>query len=167
MTPEIMRYLGSLAQSVLSEPGLVLEVGSLNVNGTARYAFSHATGYCGTDMQAGDGVDMVVNNTDLLATFGAGSFDTVICCETLEHDCDYMGTVRQLREIVKVGGYLVITTPSFGFPEHLYPKHYANFGQDAFREWFFDGMQIVDLRYIDSSIGANTTTVGIARKATV
>lgn len=165
MTPEILKWLEMVREVYLPQPGRVLEVGSLNVNGTPRSAFEAvAESYTGTDMQAGDGVDMVVNNGDLLDRFRPGTFDTVICCECLEHDRDFLDTVYTLQNLVQASGHLIITTPTFGFPLHRYPKDYWRFGEDAYREVFFAGMDILDLRHLDSADGKNTTIAGLARK---
>lgn len=166
MTPEIIAWLQDVARDVLPKPGRVLEVGSYDVNGSPRSVFEHlAESYTGTDMQAGPGVDVVVNNADLYDhALTAVRFDTVICCECLEHDKHFNDTVDMLHQFVKPGGHLIITTPTFGFPLHRYPKDYWRFGEDAYREVFFSGFDILDLRHLDSSSGANTTLAGIARK---
>lgn len=165
MTPEILNWLESVFVQALPHPGRVLEVGSLNVNGTPRYILEDAASeYIGTDMQGGDDVDVVLNNVDLLSTFGAESFDTVICCECLEHDEAFWDTVSQLRDMVKRGGYLIITTPTYGFPVHRFPRDYWRFGEDAYREVFFEGWHILNLMHLNSSCGQNTTLAGIAQK---
>ena len=165
MTPEILKWLEMVREVYLPQPGRVLEVGSLNVNGTPRSVFEAvAESYTGTDMQAGDGVDVVCNNADLLAYFPAGAFDTVVCCECLEHDRDFLDTVYTLQDLARTGGYLIITTPTFGFPLHRYPKDYWRFGEDAYREVFFADMDILDLQHLDSADGKNTTIAGLARK---
>jgi len=165
MTPEILKWLEMVREVYLPQPGRVLEVGSLNVNGTPRSVFEAvAESYTGTDMQAGDGVDVVVNNERLLWHFPASAFDTVICCECLEHDRDFLDTVYTLQNLVQASGHLIITTPTFGFPLHRYPKDYWRFGEDAYREVFFAGMNILDLRHLDSADGKNTTIAGLARK---
>lgn len=165
MTKEILTWLDSIYKHILSQPGRVLEVGSLDVNGTPRYIFANAAvEYIGTDMEAGAGVDKVLNNRRLLETFGAGSFDTVICCEVLEHDSLFWDTITQIRDIVKPGGYLVITTPTFGFPLHKYPFDLWRFGEDAYHECFFAGWDVLNVMHLDSSCGKDTTLAGIARK---
>lgn len=164
MTREILVWLERVKGLYLPLPGDVLEVGSRNVNGSPRHLFLNAATYTGTDMEAGPGVDAVVNNTDLLNTFHCGEFDTVLCLECLEHDQVFWQTIQTLRALLRPGGALVITTPSFGFPEHRYPRHYVNFGTDAFREWFFAGMEILELTTLTSDFGAGTTVAGIARK---
>ena len=165
MTPEILYWLEEIRAQVITQPGRVLEVGAQDVNGSPRPLFMDgASEYIGTDMQAGAGVDVVLNNADLLATFGAASFDTVICCECLEHDEAFWDTVEQIRDMVKSGGYLVITTPTYGFPVHRYPRDYWRFGEDAYNEVFFNGWHVLNVMHLNSSVGKNTTLAGIAQK---
>lgn len=167
MTPEILKWLDEIAHKFMQNgAGDVLEVGAYNVNGSPRIVFEPiATSYTGTDMQAGPGVDVVVNNADLYDhAITAVHFDTVICCEVLEHDRDFDVTVVMLRQFVNPGGHLIITTPTFGFPLHRYPKDYWRFGEDAYREMFFSGMEILDLQHLNSEAGHDTTLAGIARK---
>lgn len=162
MTPDILRWL---TQHVpMLDKGDVLEVGSYDVNGTPRPLFSQCGTYTGTDMRDGPGVDLVANNYDLLATFGPDMFDAVLCLECLEHDRMFWDTVEQMRAMVRIGGYLVITTPANGFPYHAYPKDYWRFTMDAYHDLFFDGMDVIEVRTIASPVGPDTTVVGIARK---
>lgn len=167
MTPEILKWLDEIAHKFMPNgAGDVLEVGAYNVNGSPRSVFEPlATEYVGTDMQAGPGVDVVVNNADLYDhALTAVRFDTVICCECLEHDQHFSDTVYMLHQFTKPGGHLIITTPTFGFPLHRYPRDYWRFGEDAYRDVFFGGMTILDLRHLNSEAGRDTTLAGIARK---
>ena len=167
MTPEILQWLDQIAKPyLLPSAGRVLEVGAFNVNGSPRTAIqSIATEYIGTDMQAGDGVDVVINNRNLLNQFNAETFDTVVCCECLEHDRVFWDTVAILGHVLKVGGHLIITTPTLGFPYHAYPRHYVNFTRDAYEDIFFAGMDILSLDTLDNQhIGKGVNLAGIARK---
>src|SRR5208283_1437369 len=66
--------------------GRVLEVGSMDINGSIRPAFGDASEYIGIDLTPGPGVDRVMSAHDLDQAWPAGWFDTVVCCEMLEHD---------------------------------------------------------------------------------
>src|SRR6266536_5884803 len=98
----------------------VLEVGSLNVNGSVR-PMVMARGpseYLGVDLVDGDGVDQVVDAVDLGATFGADSFDVVVSTEMLEHAEDWQRSICSMVSVLRPGGVLVITTRSRGFGYH-------------------------------------------------
>lgn len=162
MTPEILKWLTQYL-TVLDQ-GDVLDVGSYDVNGTARVLFSRCETYTGTDMQEGPGVDVVMNNAELLATFGPARFDTVLCLECLEHDSMFWDTVGQIKRLVRPGGYVAISTPTLGFPYHAYPRDYWRFTLDAYKDVFFAGMEVIDTRLIASPVAPETTAVGVARK---
>src|SRR5687768_8155525 len=61
----------------------VLEVGSLNINGTVRVLFNNCN-YLGVDLNYGPGVDMPVQGQDL--EFPDDSFDVAISAECFEHN---------------------------------------------------------------------------------
>ena len=61
----------------------VLEVGSLDINGSVRGLFVDCD-YTGIDVASGKGVDWVVNGEDFAAP--ANSMDVVISCECFEHN---------------------------------------------------------------------------------
>ena len=99
--------------------GAVLEVGSADVNGTVRDLFGGK--YTGVDHQEADGVDIVASSHDLTGLFDTGSFDIVLCLEMLEHDPNPWVTVRQIAEVTRPGGTVILTARGLGFPEHNKP----------------------------------------------
>ncbi|RJQ24615.1 methyltransferase domain-containing protein [Candidatus Parcubacteria bacterium] len=126
--------------------GRTLEIGSYNVNGTIRDSFQHKSNeYIGVDQSAGPCVDLVINAHELLDCFGSNSFDTILCCEMLEHDPQFWLTVGIMHQMLKPNGYLFVSTPTFGFPLHRFPKDYWRFGEDAYREFIFKGFEILEI----------------------
>jgi SAM-dependent methyltransferase len=95
----------------------------MDFNGTVRpYVESLGSReYIGVDMARGPGVDEVCDVHDLLKRFGEASFDVVISTEMLEHVEDWREVIRILKAVVRVGGVLLVTTRSPGFPYHGYP----------------------------------------------
>ena len=61
----------------------VLEVGSMNINGSVRMFFDGCR-YIGLDVVPGPGVDAV--SPAHLFQAPEGTFDTIISCESMEHD---------------------------------------------------------------------------------
>lgn len=124
----------------------VLEVGSFDVNGTPRAVIQPfgPRRYIGVDSQAGPCVDHVVGADGLAAAFGRESFDVVVCTEMLEHAFDWRGAVSQMKEVLRPGGLLVVTTRSEGFPYHGYPSDHWRFSAKDFSRIFRD-MHICDL----------------------
>ena len=152
MTPGIQKFVAGIRESYKFSPGRVLEVGSQDVNGTVRDSFADAESYLGIDMAPARGVDLVLLSHEIPEVYPDGSFDTVICCECLEHDIKPWETVEAMRNAIRPGGHMLITTPTFGFPLHRYPKDYFRYGEDAYREWIFAGFQIIEYRQLPESI---------------
>jgi 2-polyprenyl-3-methyl-5-hydroxy-6-metoxy-1,4-benzoquinol methylase len=74
-----------------------------------------------------------------------GQFDQVLFVETLEHiePSFVSGVIRNIRDVLKPGGSLVLTVPSTGLP--LEKKHYQHFTEASLRqhlEPFFDSVEI-------------------------
>jgi len=100
----------------LNRPGLtVLEIGSYNVNGTVRGAFSR-TDYTGVDFEAGPGVDVVADITQV--EWEPEKFDVVVCCEVLEHIEEPLAIVEAAHLLLKPSGVLILTCASPGRPRH-------------------------------------------------
>jgi SAM-dependent methyltransferase len=149
MTPEILRFAHENRQRFNVRPGRVLEVGSCNVNGSIREAFQPgAELYLGIDIAPGPGVDLVMRSQEIRQNWADGTFDTVLCCEMLEHDPMPWLTVEQLHMVLKPGGILLVTTPTFGFPLHRFPKDYFRYGEDAYHDFIFRGMQVLNLQTV-------------------
>ena len=165
MHESVKNYVSRMARVHELGRGSVLDVGSFDVNGNVRDIFKGAR-YVGIDSRPGPNVDRVVDAHDLVATFGPESFDTVVCCEMLEHDLNFLETISNIYHVLKPGGYLIITTPTFGFPLHRFPKDYWRFGEDAFREVFFVGFEILNLVHLDDALipAKNVTIAAIGRK---
>lgn len=113
----------------------VLEVGSLDVNGSVR-SMVEARGprsYIGVDVVDGPGVDRVVDANDLPEVFGIDSFDVVIATEMLEHAEDWQLATMMMVEVLRPGGVLVWTTRSPGFGWHHPPDRWR-YTQEAMAE---------------------------------
>lgn len=132
--------------------GRVLEIGSYNVNGSMRESLQEdSIDWVGVDLREGPCVDIVLQPHELLPHFGPESFDNVVCCEALEHDIRPWVTVEAMRSILKVGGHMLITTPTFGFPLHRFPYDCYRFGEDAYRLWMYDGYDLITLETIEDT----------------
>ncbi len=153
MVEGIIRFGKRVRAEHWSEPGDVLEVGAYNVNGTIRDAFEPGSrSYIGVDFAAGPCVDRVMNAEQLDQHFAPASFDTVLCCECLEHCVKPWIVVEQMRRLLKPKGLMFISTPTFGFGLHRYPVDCYRFGEDAYRLALFEGFHILALEHIDGHI---------------
>jgi hypothetical protein len=107
------------------KPGRTLIVGSRVYNGKEdrRKRYPNAIGM---DMQAGEGVDIVINLEDTLPVAMAWSIDHVECMSVLEH-CRHPWLMAQNIELLmRDGGTLFVTVP-FVWRVHGYPDDYWRF----------------------------------------
>lgn len=125
----------------------IIEVGSLDVNGSARpmIVSMGPTEYWGVDCWLGPSVDVVCKADDLERTFGLESFDIVLSTEMLEHVEDWRLVISQLKRAVKKGGLLILTTRSPGFPYHPFPIDKWRYTKEDFKAVFRD-FEILELR---------------------
>lgn len=161
MTPELQGKVKEYREKFIKDPGYVIEFGSLNVNGGVRHLFEDARDYVGIDMERGPGVDIVMNCHEAYRYFEYEA-DTIICMEMLEHDDQPWLTMKSIHSLLSKGGYLIISSPMNGFPEHRYPKDYFRYMKDAYTDWFFKDLEILDLSEVKS--GENSCICGIAKK---
>lgn len=108
----------------------VLEMGSLNINGSVRKFFRNCK-YTGIDKTAGAGVDVVCLAHE--APFKDRSFDVVISTEMLEHDKYARKSMDTAMKLLKKGGILIVTAAGKGRPPHFEHTgedgHYENITQ--------------------------------------
>lgn len=102
----------------------ILEVGSLNVNGSPRDVCADKyAAYVGIDLTPGPGVDVTCDVEDLLKhPVGQQVYDVVISTEMLEHVHDWKIALFNLMSVVRENGVLVLTTRSPGFEYHPHPE---------------------------------------------
>lgn len=118
----------------------VLEVGSMNVNGSLRaHVESHCpVSYVGVDFMPGAGVDVVCDACLLEQRFGACSFDVIISTEMLEHAEDWRAAVVAMKSVLRAGGLMLLTARGPGFKLHGYPNDWHRFTVTDFRRIFAD-----------------------------
>lgn len=88
----------------------VLEVGSLNINGSVRNLFTGD--YVGIDLCEGRDVDMVADAHTLNGQFQ--DRQVILCLEMLEHDDAPWVSLAQMRHTVAADGFLVLTARGYG-----------------------------------------------------
>lgn len=140
MHDSVMSFGKKVLTSVDVKNKRVLEVGSMNVNGSLRgHTLSLGpASYIGVDFASGAGVDVVCDAVDLVKRFGEASFDVVISTEMLEHAENWRGAVDAMKQVLAPGGLLVLTMRGPGFPLHGYPHDWHRFTVEDTRLIFAD-----------------------------
>ncbi len=95
--------------------GAVVEFGAYNINGSARSLFE-ADEYVGVDWRPGPGVDVVSLAHEFQRQ--AGSCDTVLATQMLEHDPYWQRTLAVMVDLVRPGGYMLLTWAGPGWATH-------------------------------------------------
>jgi hypothetical protein len=124
--------------------GRVLEVGSLDINGSVRQFFEDCD-YTGVDLGEGKGVDLVARGEEL--DYFDGNFTVCLSCECFEHNPEWAATLRNM--IRMSSGLVFFSCATTGRPEHgtrrTSPKD-APFCEDYYRNLTEnDVRQVVDL----------------------
>ena len=95
---------------------LVLEIGSLDWNGTVREFFDPSS-YIGVDRKDGPGVDRVDVNAAI--DLGTEVFDVLVCLSVFEHDVAWRETLRRGLGALRVGGLGIVSFGAEGNLPHL------------------------------------------------
>jgi SAM-dependent methyltransferase len=91
-----------------------LEIGSLNINGTVRNAFT-SNEYVGVDVGSGTGVNVVISGHEYDSD---KPFDCCISCECFEHNPFWKETFLNMVRLCASGGLVIFTCATTGRPEH-------------------------------------------------
>ena len=133
--PECRRYLRRFFTLKSID---VIEIGSRDINGSARAFFPNAK-WLGLDLSAGVGVDIICDAADYSPE---RTVDLVVCCEVLEHCERWKELIERAAEWLKPNGRIIITCAGPGREAHsaidggpLHPdEHYANISQGELKE---------------------------------
>ena len=140
--------IGTLAMNIYADltSAKILEIGSLAVNGSLRDKLLPTTQYTGVDLEAGPGVDIVVEPGKPLP-LEDDTYDFVMATSVFEHDPCFWMTFLEMCRKTKEGGYLYINAPSNGIV-HRYPEDSWRFYPDsgkALAKWAISQGQAVTL----------------------
>jgi len=93
----------------------VLEVGSLDINGSMREFFEECE-YIGLDIGSGRGVDIVCSGHEYDAS--DDTFDVTLSTECFEHNPYWAETFSNMVRLTKSGGLIFFTCATTGRHEH-------------------------------------------------
>jgi SAM-dependent methyltransferase len=128
-------FLHGLARAVAATfplPDPVLEIGSYQVEradglGDLRGLFPGQE-FCGVDLRAGPGVDLVAD-VEVLPHLD-GTVGTVLALSTFEHVKHFWRGFDEIRRVLRPDGVLLVAMP-FHFKIHNYPGDYWRFTPQA------------------------------------
>lgn len=146
----------------------VLDIGSLDVNGSLKPIFQSAK-YLGLDQSIGPNVDLVSSSHEI--PLDDNSIDIIVCSSCFEHDNMFWVTFLEMCRLVKTNGYIYINAPSNG-PYHAHPVDNWRFYLDSWKamsEWAYRNNYFVNLleSYIDTELSSCKNwydSVGIFQK---
>jgi SAM-dependent methyltransferase len=118
----------SLSQCRQFVRGDVLDVGC----GRRPYEktfFAGANKYVGTDYLSDRSHPDVISSAQQIP-FAANSFDTVVSTEVLEHVADPLQAMREMRRVLKPGGFLILSVPMY-WPRHEVPYDFFRYPYDG------------------------------------
>ena len=114
-----------------SEPLLILDLGSLDVNGSYKGYFEVSPWiYRGIDMVAGKNVDLVLQDPYDWQELKSNSADVVISGQAFEHIEFFWLTMLEIARVLKPAGLCCLIAPSGG-PIHRYPVDCWRFYPDG------------------------------------
>jgi len=147
--------------------GAVLEVGSFDVNGNPRHHFADKErfeAYTGIDMREGPCVDRVMNVQAM--EFPDNHFGVVVDAERLEHDNRFWVSVKELYRVLKPGGYIIVTTRSWGgMHPHDYPHDYWRFMDAGLKDLLeYGGFQVLATAYGERWAAGDKAVFAVGRK---
>ena len=121
-------YLAHRREEVLN----ILDVGSLDVNGSYRGLFENSSWrYSGADLNPGKNVDIVLQDSYQWSEIKSASMDVVISGQAIEHIEYFWLTILEVERILRKDGLYCLIAPSGGY-EHRYPVDCWRFYPDGF-----------------------------------
>lgn len=120
----------------------VVEIGSLDINGSVRPYFDNPAEYIGCDLGPGPGVDVVCAGHKL--DYPNDSFDIAISCECFEHDQHWALTFQKMIDLVRPGGLVVFTCATEGRAEH--GTHQARPNEAPFTNDYYKNLAATDFQ---------------------
>lgn len=120
--------------------GPILEIGSRDYGSTVNMRdLFPGEEYIGIDMQAGKGVDHVIDLTAPLegidAILDRRRFGTIICLSVLEHCAQPFRMAENITRLLRPGGRLYVSVP-FSWKFHGYPSDYWRFTHEGVKQLF-------------------------------
>jgi SAM-dependent methyltransferase len=131
--PEIGVFVGDrnqiifLTKFVSEVNGPILEIGSKDYGSTSSFRSIYpGNPYLGIDMEAGAGVDEVVDLAAGIGPLPESHFALAVCCSVLEHVPQPWKMAENITRVMAKGGKLYMSVP-WVWRYHPYPDDYFRF----------------------------------------
>lgn len=123
--------LGGLFLHHYRQPGhrRILDIGSMDINGSLRDHAQPDDEYIGIDMAPGPGVDIVLDDPYVMP-FPDGHVDIVVATSVFEHAQFFWVLFAELVRVCKDNGFIYLNVPSNGM-FHQHPHDFWRFYPDA------------------------------------
>lgn len=116
-----------LRQFVTQVSGPILEIGSKDYGNTSSFRNIYPSNqYVGVDLEAGKGVDEVVDLTEGIGSLKENYFKLAVCCSVMEHTPKPWIMAQNITRIVAKDGLLYMSVP-WVWRYHAYPDDYFRF----------------------------------------
>lgn len=119
----------------------VLDVGSMDVNGTNNYLFENCT-FTGLDIGPGKNVDVICPIKDYKP---GKKYDVIISSEMLEHDKDYAESMISMYNLLKDWWFLLVTCAGKGRAEHWTTKTSPR--SSPYTTDYYKNIELTDIPY--------------------
>ncbi len=150
-------------------PLSVIDIGAYDVNGSYRPLFDlPQVQYRGIDLEAGPGVDIVLNSPYRFP-LASESVDLIVSGQAFEHVEFFWMTWLEMDRVLKPGGMIFLIAPSRG-SEHRYPQDCWRFYPDGYRALAkYTGAELLEVTtdwqpHPDPGSSEWGDTVGVFRK---
>lgn len=131
MHSHVLRWV----KQALPLEGKVLEVGSLNVNGSLREVLPITHGI---DIREGKDVDEVLDACNLIERYGHESWDHVVTSSCFEHVELWSLALRNAWGVLKIGGKFLFEVPTKDKGYHSHPHDYWRWDIPLLEQTFKD-----------------------------
>ena len=145
MFDSVLQWINKMRVEHDINPKTVLEVGSFDNKGDSARSCFKSSEYIGIDIKGGSNVDIQMSVYDIYDVFESCYFDTVLCLHILEHLQKPWVAIDCISGVLKSGGYLFVSMPTFGFPRHDYPSDYWRATHEAITEVLMADYTILDI----------------------
>ncbi len=124
-------WLDDIQRRYGADLGRLLELGSLDVNGSAREHLRPST-WCGVDITPGPCVDICCDAAETL--FSGVMFDTILSTSMLEHNATWRTALTHNLQWLRSGGLFLLSWGAEGNLHHL-PEPWAPVPVGDVLEW--------------------------------